>query len=332
MSSPSPAGPLSDHGPGSFPRRADGSRGAAPRDRSRGVHSPPWAPARLTLRPARGIRAARRDGPWPSRSATVLLLGALAPAALADDESGPACCRGRCCCSGARPSDGVCFRAACHCGGDRRAFLPAVGLPEGVLTRAPCSRPRARAGAPLPGRARALARPVPHPPPDSTPRSRPPSDRSGPPRTGRVKGVERNAERDGRSPARPLRPRGSRAIVAPRRPDAPRMRRLAMAASVVMACAPSATAGTGSGRVSGSVSGPDGARLPGVRVTLTSARSGTVARVSTGGLGTWRSPDVPAGAYDVSASLPGFAAATRAASSSPRPARRWWTSSCRSPR
>jgi len=103
-------------------------------------------------------------------AAVALFLGSLGPlqAALTAEESGPACCRGRCCCNRLVPSDDACVRAVCHCGGDRRALLPVVGLPDVVLTPA-----SALASPPLPpaeptaaaARARSRAQPVPHPPP-----------------------------------------------------------------------------------------------------------------------------------------------------------------------
>jgi iron complex outermembrane receptor protein len=77
----------------------------------------------------------------------------------------------------------------------------------------------------------------------------------------------------------------------------------------VMACglaAGAARAEEPRGRLFGSVASPDGARLPGVVLTL--ARSdGWSARLTTGGLGTWRSGELLPGAYEVRASLPGFA-------------------------
>jgi hypothetical protein len=103
--------------------------------------------------------------------AAVLLLGLVAPlvAALSFDESAPpACCRGRCCCSGAPPSDEPCLRAACHCGGEGRAFLPELGLPDVVLSRRPMLAVPVPEPAPRSSRgddARSLARAVPHPPP-----------------------------------------------------------------------------------------------------------------------------------------------------------------------
>jgi iron complex outermembrane receptor protein len=60
------------------------------------------------------------------------------------------------------------------------------------------------------------------------------------------------------------------------------------------------------GRITGSVSSRDGARLPHVALSITAEGPGETARVSTGGLGTFRSPELAPGAYEVRASLPGF--------------------------
>ena len=123
---------------------------------------------RAHRRPAALRGAARRASALALAAA--LLLGLVAPvaAALAIDESGPACCRGRCCCRGSLPSDEPCLRAACHCDRDRHALVPELEWPDAVVTRrpslaAPAPAPAPRA-APAAG-ASTLARPVPHPPP-----------------------------------------------------------------------------------------------------------------------------------------------------------------------
>jgi iron complex outermembrane receptor protein len=61
------------------------------------------------------------------------------------------------------------------------------------------------------------------------------------------------------------------------------------------------------GRLVGSVTSRDGARLPGVVLVVARADGGSV-RLSTGSLGTFRSPDLDPGTYEVRASLPGFKA------------------------
>ena len=60
------------------------------------------------------------------------------------------------------------------------------------------------------------------------------------------------------------------------------------------------------GRIAGSVTSRDGARLPRVTLVVTGAASGASARFSTGSLGTFRSPYLVPGAYEVRASLAGF--------------------------
>ncbi|HUL79246.1 MAG TPA: TonB-dependent receptor [Vicinamibacteria bacterium] len=59
------------------------------------------------------------------------------------------------------------------------------------------------------------------------------------------------------------------------------------------------------GRLAGSVTSPDRARLPGV-VLVVSRADGWSARLSTGSLGTFRSGELLPGTYEVRASLPGF--------------------------
>ncbi|MCL4818956.1 MAG: TonB-dependent receptor [Vicinamibacteria bacterium] len=59
------------------------------------------------------------------------------------------------------------------------------------------------------------------------------------------------------------------------------------------------------GRITGSVSSQDGARLPGVSLVV-SAGGRAVARLSTGSLGTFRSPELAPGRYVVKARLAGF--------------------------
>jgi iron complex outermembrane receptor protein len=81
------------------------------------------------------------------------------------------------------------------------------------------------------------------------------------------------------------------------------MRRKVFVLAAVLAAA-GARAEEPRGRVAGSVTSADGARLP--RVVLVVACGGVTARVSTGDLGTYRSPDLPPGSCEVRASLFGF--------------------------
>jgi iron complex outermembrane receptor protein len=59
------------------------------------------------------------------------------------------------------------------------------------------------------------------------------------------------------------------------------------------------------GRIAGSVVSQDGARLPRVALVVASEGGGSV-RLSTGSLGTFRSPDLDPGSYEVRATLAGF--------------------------
>ena len=59
------------------------------------------------------------------------------------------------------------------------------------------------------------------------------------------------------------------------------------------------------GRLAGSVTSRDGARLPGVVMVVARADGGSV-RLSTGSLGTFRSPELAPGTYEVRAALSGF--------------------------
>ncbi len=60
------------------------------------------------------------------------------------------------------------------------------------------------------------------------------------------------------------------------------------------------------GRITGAVTSQDGARLPGVALTIRGAGQETEARQSTGSLGTYRSPALEPGLYEVRAALAGF--------------------------
>jgi hypothetical protein len=66
---------------------------------------------------------------------SAILLGPAAPllAAFGADE-GVGCCRGRCCCSSARPVQGTCVRAACPCRPPSQVALPGIPVHEAVLS------------------------------------------------------------------------------------------------------------------------------------------------------------------------------------------------------
>ena len=115
--------------------------------------------------------------------------------------------------------------------------------------------------------------------------------------------------RPGREPSTVV---GASATVTGRGPARVCRRRLAAAVASLWLAAAGAAAAAEPGRASGSVAGPDGARLPGAQVLLTRASDGAATSLTTGAFGTWRSPDLAPGAYEVSASLPGFETATRA--------------------
>ncbi len=77
----------------------------------------------------------------------------------------------------------------------------------------------------------------------------------------------------------------------------------------VLACGLAAAgtrAGEPRGRIAGSVTSRDGARLPRVALVITSASGGGSTRLSTGSLGTFRSPELAPGDYEVRATLAGF--------------------------
>jgi iron complex outermembrane receptor protein len=83
-----------------------------------------------------------------------------------------------------------------------------------------------------------------------------------------------------------------------------------MRARMLLAVAGLATSLAGAeeprGRIAGSITSRDEARLPRVVLAITSATGAAGARLSTGILGTFRSPELAPGAYDVRATLAGF--------------------------
>ena len=81
--------------------------------------------------------------------------------------------------------------------------------------------------------------------------------------------------------------------------------RLALSASVLALAAAAASAETG-GRIVGSIESRDGARLPAAIITIVNAAGGDVARLTSGGLGTFRSPELAPGNYELVVELPGF--------------------------
>src|SRR6266567_8273237 len=58
--------------------------------------------------------------------------------------------------------------------------------------------------------------------------------------------------------------------------------------------------------ISGSVTDPSGAAIPGAKVTLTSVSSGAVSQTTTGADGFYSFPNLTPGTYNLSGSAPGF--------------------------
>ena len=83
---------------------------------------------------------------------------------------------------------------------------------------------------------------------------------------------------------------------------------------VIVSCLAAASAWPepSKGRLVGSVTSVDGSRLPGAEIVLVRPGKGALARLSTGSLGTYRSPDLDPAVLDVRVSLAGFAAKTLA--------------------
>src|SRR5262245_12083714 len=73
---------------------------------------------------------------------------------------------------------------------------------------------------------------------------------------------------------------------------------------VFLACSTSAFAQSSS--LSGTVSDPSGALIPGVTITATNAATGVVSTAITNESGTYNFPSIQPGVYKASASLPGF--------------------------
>jgi iron complex outermembrane recepter protein len=90
------------------------------------------------------------------------------------------------------------------------------------------------------------------------------------------------------------------------RPTTDLMRRTLPASAIVLVLAGVVAAENVTGRVVGSVASRDGARLPGAVITISGAAGGATTRLTSSGLGTWRSPELAPGRYEVQAALPGF--------------------------
>ena len=86
----------------------------------------------------------------------------------------------------------------------------------------------------------------------------------------------------------------------------PTMAWLFLAACVVLAPAPARGQGSPTGILTGTVSDPSGAVLPGVTVLAKGAETGLTQQTVTTGTGDWRLAALPAGTYEVSFELDGF--------------------------
>ena len=211
------------------------------------------------------------------------LLGLVLP-----DEPAPFCCgKGRCCCTGdASPADGrACLRRSCGC---EQTDATVAGAPlsfEAVLpavSRLPRLALRSLEGPPASGglRTRPHSPPVPPPGVPSPPDPRLKSSPVG------------------------VRPAPALSFVAAVRGRGVMRECVVWAAAGLMASL--AGAEEPRGRIAGSVTSRDEARLPRVVLVITGATGGAGARLSTGSLGTFRSPELAPGAYDVRATLAGF--------------------------
>jgi hypothetical protein len=86
--------------------------------------------------------------------------------------------------------------------------------------------------------------------------------------------------------------------------------RLALACALALLCSASASAQTFRGGIQGTVTDETGGALPGTTVTATNTGTGLSRSVQTDGAGNYFFSELPLGAYDVSASLSGFATQT----------------------
>ena len=70
---------------------------------------------------------------------------------------------------------------------------------------------------------------------------------------------------------------------------------------------PSAQSQVAGGAISGTVTNPSGAALPGARVSLQEMGTGSTRALTTDAAGLYKAPDLPAGNYQITLSAPGFA-------------------------
>src|SRR5687767_4562502 len=81
---------------------------------------------------------------------------------------------------------------------------------------------------------------------------------------------------------------------------------LTVLAVILSAPAPVGAQGSPTGTLSGTVSDPSGAVLPGVTVTARGAQTGLTQQTVSGTEGDWRIPALPSGTYEISFELDGF--------------------------
>ena len=84
-----------------------------------------------------------------------------------------------------------------------------------------------------------------------------------------------------------------------------------LACLCLLAVSPCVLAQTVGGTMTGSVTDPSGAVIPGVTITITNVETGTTRSLLTNETGVYRSANLQPGSYNVTADLPGFATAQR---------------------
>src|SRR3990172_6470682 len=85
-----------------------------------------------------------------------------------------------------------------------------------------------------------------------------------------------------------------------------------LALSLFLLCALVAEAQLTTGTLTGSVSDPSGAAVPGATVTVKNVDTGVSRTTTTGPTGRYEAPNLPVGSYEVRATMPGFQTSVRA--------------------
>ncbi|MGH9356302.1 MAG: carboxypeptidase regulatory-like domain-containing protein, partial [Terriglobia bacterium] len=91
----------------------------------------------------------------------------------------------------------------------------------------------------------------------------------------------------------------------------PGTRQILFAAAMLLMSGALACSQTVSGNIFGTVLDPSGAVVPGVKIIATSVQTGAVRSATSSSLGTYQLPGVPAGVYNVQASVRGFKSVVR---------------------